>query len=186
MPLFLIFMTQLNILKLNEYAKLPYKAHEADACFDLFSNLKDATAVSTTFLQPSPLGNGFITSKSCLPVIDDCVSLPPLSSTIIPTGICMGIPEGYRIDINARSGRAAKYMQQLTNGVGIVDAGYEDEVKVILLNLSGDYHTIQHHDKIAQFHLEKVRHIELNVVADAANLGQTTNRQGGLGSTGDN
>ena len=178
-------MNTINIFKLDDEAKTPYKAHKEDACFDLFLNLKTAKSVPCSYVQVDSDGQ-YITIDTCLMVTNGMVEIPPMSSVILPTGICMGIPEGYRVDINARSGRAAKYMQNLTNGVGVIDAGYKDEIKVMLHNNSGSQYTLKHHDKIAQFHLEKVLPTTLNEISDIDQLSSTSNRKGGLGSTGDN
>lgn len=191
-------MTLLKYHKLNPYAKAPYKAHPQDACYDVFVCLKNVEEVksSSTFMpiESSP----HITTlsyvkpeeiKDVIPVIDEGenakIFLPPFSSTIIPTGVAYGIPEGYCMKFYARSGLASKERVFLSNSVGVVDAGYKDQVYVMLTNLSGERKVINHHQKVCQFSLEKLIETTLEEVTSPENLQQTNSlRSGGLGSTG--
>ncbi len=185
-----------NFYKLRDDVKTPFKAHPEDACFDLFADLLGVpakTSYTVTKVEQSPHTSSPLLIvkteevKADLPLVNDSIYLPAGSSTIIPTGIILGIPKGYRIDVKARSGRAAKYRQGLTNGIGTIDSGYDNQLFVILDNPSGESKVIKHGDKIAQFSLEKVLDVALNEVKDRniVQIIDTGRGTGGLGSTGD-
>lgn len=192
-------MVQLNYFKLYADAKEPYKAHYNDACYDVFAYIKNTKHLKTTYsvakTTTSPMMADLTIVKheevrDVLPILgeedDSYVMLPANSSTIIPTGIIYGIPQGYRIDVKARSGRAAKYRQYLTNSVGTIDSGYPDQLYVMLTNASAESCKLVHNDKIAQFSLEVVLPVELNEVYSNQDVQQGIFlRGGGLGSTGD-
>ena len=163
----------LRVFRITSTAKLPTKAHPEDACFDVYADFEGIEEIPSTHMS----------GKELLKPVDGKLILPPNSVTIIPTGICLGIPEGYRVDVNARSGRSTQG-QGLMNGVGIVDAGYKDEIKVIMQNFNTSPVEILQGDKIAQIHLERVLETELLEVYSPLALGDTEDRQGGLGSTG--
>ena len=179
-------MTKLNVFCLTSTCTLPAKAHSSDACFDLSADLESVNGVKC--FQNSETDSGWKYVDLKIQVKEDYqgwyIEVPPMSSVIIPTGLCFGIPEGYRVDVRARSGRAAKQMQGLTNGVGTIDSGYKDEIKVLLLNRAAQFAIIRHADRVAQFHLEKVLDTEIQEVDSLYELGETEDRKGGFGSTG--
>lgn len=197
-------MPQLNVYKESEYATLPVQAHPEDACWDLHCCLThvDGVRISRTNLRVknSPLQSALLISeyeekKETLPILKEGVGefdpkklfifIPENSSAIIPTGLRFGIPQGYRLDARSRSGNAAKRRLFLTNGVGTIDSGYDQEVYVILTNNSGEHQKIYHGDRIAQIKLEKVLPFELSVVSSKEDLYHFDySRTGGLGSTG--
>lgn len=56
-------------------------------------------------------------------------------STIIPLGIAMNIPEGYRIKLFSRSSLPLKKKIVISNSVGIIDTGYKNELGLICHSL---------------------------------------------------
>ena len=70
--------------------------------------------------------------------IEDTVIYPG-EIKIIPTGIKMAIPVGYEVQVRDRSGLASSTRLRVANAPGTVDAGYRDEVGVIIENTSTDY-----------------------------------------------
>lgn len=64
----------------------------------------------------------------------ETVFLPPGRSHIMPVGIKVAVPEGYEIQIRPRSGISSKVALRIANSPGTVDAGYRDEIGVILYN----------------------------------------------------
>lgn len=52
------------------------------------------------------------------------VSLSPLTTIVIPTGIRVKIDSGYVLELYPRSGLGFKYKLQLDNTVGIIDSDY--------------------------------------------------------------
>ena len=113
--------------------------------------------------------------------IDAPVTLKPMERTLIPTGLIMGIPEGYECQLRARSGLAIKHGISLINGIGTIDSDYRQEVKVALVNLSTESFTIQPGDRVAQAIFAPVTQAVLDVVTS---LELVEGRNGGFGSTG--
>ena len=64
----------------------------------------------------------------------ETIYLPPGKSYIMPVGIKVAIPEGYEIQIRPRSGISSKVSLRVANAPGTIDAGYRNEVGVILYN----------------------------------------------------
>jgi len=78
------------------------------------------------------------------------ITLAPGAHTLIPTGICMALPEGFEAQVRPRSGLALKHGISVLNSPGTIDADYRGEVGVILINLSQVPFHIQRGDRIAQ------------------------------------
>ena len=53
----------------------------------------------------------------------------------MPTGIAIAIPEGYAGFVQPRSGLALRHGVTCLNTPGLIDAGYRDEISVLLVNL---------------------------------------------------
>ena len=108
----------------------------------------------------------------------DCV-VPAVGSVVISTGLKMNVPEGYYVEIRARSGLA--FNHGVTAFHGTIDCGYLDTVNVLLENNGLEPYHIKREDKIAQFRLVKLEPTEITKVNS---FGDTFNRGGGFGSTG--
>lgn len=113
--------------------------------------------------------------------IDKNIELKPLERTLIPTGIYLGIPDGYEVQVRPRSGMALKRGLTVLNTPGTVDSNFRGEVGVILINLSNEIQTIEPGEKIAQLVLMKVEKAKLDVVVS---LDETDRGAGGYGSSG--
>lgn len=100
---------------------------------------------------------------------------------MVRTGIAVSIPKGWMLTIRARSGLSYKTGLRISNGVGTIDSGYLDEIKVLFDNISDEDYVIKAGDRIAQFVLEKVNVIRWEYVEDVKNIGN--DRGGGFGST---
>jgi dUTP pyrophosphatase len=109
------------------------------------------------------------------------VVLEPLHRALVPTGLFVEIPVGYEAQVRPRSGLAIKQGITCLNSPGTVDADYRGELKVVLINLSGDTHTINHGDRIAQMVVQKVEMVMLDEVEQ---LNDTARGEGGFGHTG--
>lgn len=110
------------------------------------------------------------------------IFLEPGERALIPTGVYADIPDGYWVAIHPRSGTSWKEGLILTNGVGVVDSDYVDEIKVSLTNNSGVRVAIGNTDRIAQLVLRKVE--SFPIVALSSKPQPKTSRSGGFGSTG--
>jgi dUTP pyrophosphatase len=111
------------------------------------------------------------------------VQLQPLQRALIPTGLFIEIPEGYEAQIRPRSGLAIKQGITCLNTPGTIDSDYRGEIKIILINLSGEVQVINSGDRIAQMVVHKFEKVMLEEVAI---LSETTRQIGGFGSTGKN
>ena len=116
-----------------------------------------------------------------LAAIDTDVVLEPLQRALIPTGLCMALPEGYEAQVRPRSGLAAKHGLTILNSPGTIDADYRGEVKVILVNLSNEAFTITRGMRIAQLVIAPYTQLSWS---ETTTLPETTRGAGGFGSTG--
>lgn len=100
---------------------------------------------------------------------------------MIPTGLFVELPEGCEMQIRPRSGLAAKHGITVLNSPGTIDADYRGEIKIILVNLSGEPFTVEAGERIAQMIVARYEQIEWQPVEE---LGATARGAGGFGSTG--
>ena len=93
----------------------------------------------------------------------------------------MAIPLGYCGLLMPRSGLALKHGISVVNAPGLIDSAYRGEIKVVLLNTdpTTDYH-VTRGDRVAQLVIQKVEHVEWNLVADLDGV----DRGGGFGHSG--
>lgn len=112
----------------------------------------------------------------------DAQLAPAGGRAVIPTGIAVAIPPGYAGFVQPRSGLALRHGVTVLNSPGLVDAGYRDELRVILINLDPvEEFSVHRGDRIAQLVLQRVESPELRIVDE---LGDTDRGLGGFGSTG--
>lgn len=109
------------------------------------------------------------------------VLLQPMERKMIPTGLFFEIPEGYEVQVRPRSGMAIKHGITCLNSPGTVDSDYRGEIKIILINLSSESHTISSGDRIAQMVVAKV---EKAILKPVEQLQSTSRGEGGFGHTG--
>ena len=107
--------------------------------------------------------------------------LKPMERTLVPTGLYIALPQGMEAQIRPRSGLAIKQGITCLNTPGTIDSDYRGEIKVILVNLSGEDQTIKPGDRIAQMVIAEYVQIKWNNV-DV--LDETERGAGGFGSTG--
>jgi dUTP pyrophosphatase len=113
--------------------------------------------------------------------LTDPVTLRPMERLLIPTGIFIELPDDYEAQVRPRSGLAIKYGITCLNSPGTVDADYRGELKVVLINLSNEEHTIVHGDRIAQMVIHKVEKVKWKQVKK---ISDTHRGDGGFGHTG--
>jgi len=100
----------------------------------------------------------------------------------IPTGIAIAIPDGYAGFVQPRSGLARKHGVTCLNTPGLIDAGYRDEISVLLVNTDpSESYEVQRGDRIAQLVIQQVEAIEW---VDVDALDDSDRGLGGWGSTG--
>lgn len=108
--------------------------------------------------------------------------LKPFERRLVPTGLAIGLPEGYAGFVTPRSGSAIKQGLSIVNAPGLIDSGYRGELKVILMNL--DPHNdlvIKAGDRIAQLVVVKVEQLQ---PVETSELDSTERGTGGFGSSG--
>ena len=104
--------------KVRDGAQVPVRSNPSDAGLDVFA---------------------------CL---DEAVSLAPMQSLIIPTGLKFGIPHGYMLQVMNRSSVAAK--RGLVVGAHVIDSGYDGEVFINIHNIRNQHQVLRDGMKIAQ------------------------------------
>lgn len=138
----------------------------------------------------------------------DDYTINPGETKLIPTGIKVALPPGFELQVRPKSGRALRTKLRVANSPGTIDAGYRDEIKVIIENiespiqdieyhfddtgeevkividsiLHGAAHTIGKGEKFAQLVLVEVPKAALFKVERVLGIGE--NREGGFGSSG--
>ena len=150
---------KLQVKRLSEDVKLPTKAYEGDAGWDLYSC--EDVHVTMHFQSKSDLLE-------------------------VHTGVAVAIPEGYYGQIMCRSGLGRKGWRVHP---GVIDAGYRGEITIFIQNHRMTQHNmhegqkldIKKGDKIAQMLILPVPHFELEVVED---LPESQRGEKGFGSSG--
>ena len=128
---------KLKIKLLNEKAKMPLRATEGSAGYDLFA------------------------------AIDEPVTILPQQTVKIGTGVCLELPDaGMAAFVFARSGLGIKHNIVPANCVGVIDSDYRGEVIVGLINLSSKPYEILPGDRIAQLVLLPVLHPETELCTE--------------------
>lgn len=115
--------------------------------------------------------------------LEESMIIRPLQRVLVPTGIFTEIPSGFEAQIRPRSGLALKQGITCLNSPGTIDADYRGEIKVILINLSGEDQVVQNGDRIAQVVFQKVERVSWEEVSSISN---SERNEGGFGHTGKN
>jgi dUTP pyrophosphatase len=102
----------------------------------------------------------------------------PGEQKLVDTGVAVKIPQGFAGFIYNRSSQGKRGIT-IPHSVGVIDADYRGNLKVLLKNISEDPYAIEAGDRIAQLVVQRV---ELPTFRDAWN--DTQRGTGGFGSTG--
>mgnify|MGYP005823202289 CR=1 FL=1 len=155
---------KLKFYKIRSHAKLPARAHAADAGMDLFY-CPDPNQDPDCFWKP-----------------EGEYRIPPGASCLVPTGLKVIVPSNHMLEIKNKSGIAHK--QKLIIGACVVDPGYTGEIYINLHNIGGDTKIIHPGQKIAQAVLAPVVICDPDEISyDPSDL-NTERSEGGFGSTG--
>ena len=141
---------KINVV-LDQGAKMPVKAHEIDAGFDLYSPAEFTVNPATN------RGAG---------------------TAIINTGVHMQIPVGYVGFIKSKSGLNVKH--GLT-AEGVIDSGYTGSIVVKLYNYSDEEYKIHAGDKITQLVILPIPPVELEQVTELPETERGSNGFGSSG-----
>jgi dUTP pyrophosphatase len=107
---------------------------------------------------------------------------PAGGRALVRTGIAIAIPPGWAGFVQPRSGLAMRHGVTCLNTPGLIDAGYRDEICVLLVNL--DPRTafdVHRGDRVAQLVIQRVHEVEWEEVDE---LDETVRGLNGWGSTG--
>jgi len=182
----------LNVYRLRDDVKLPSYGTSLANCFDLSFN--PTTAVVKGY-------NDLNLSVERLVHDDGEVNIFPGDRLLIPTGLIFKIERKFTIEnfadiysasspplqnfsirLHPRSGLSLKKGLTLANCEGIVDVDYQEEVFVLLTNISAMGQTIKKGDRIAQAEVVCNEPSNFTVLAKAPE--KHSERSGGFGSTG--
>lgn len=130
------------------------------------------------------------------------ITIAPGETKLVPIGIKVAIPAGYELQVRPKSGRCLKSKLRIANTPGTIDAGYRDEIAVIIDNIEpfiksaemgeggilynvefGSSHTIGKGEKFAQLVLAEVPKAIFYEVENVSAI-ENDGRNGGFGSTG--
>lgn len=130
------------------------------------------------------------------------VVIHPGETKLIPLGIKVALPLGYELQVRPKSGRSLNSKLRIANTPGTIDAGYRDEIGIIVDNIDqvikggeldetghltgvlfGSDITLSKGEKIAQLVLSEVPKAVFYEVESVAAI-ENDGRKGGFGSTG--
>lgn len=109
------------------------------------------------------------------------LTLAPMDRALVPTGLACAIPQGFEMQVRARSGLALKHGLALVNAPGTIDSDYRGPIGVIVINLGPVPFTIEHGMRIAQIVIAPVTQAQFALTDQ---LEATDRGKGGFGSTG--
>ena len=108
--------------------------------------------------------------------------LPGGGRALVPTGFALALPVGTAGFVQPRSGLALKHGVTCLNTPGLIDCGYRDELKVLLVNLDpSEPFEIERGDRIAQLVIQRVEQADFVAVEELPPAGRGAQ---GFGSTG--
>ena len=100
---------------------------------------------------------------------------------VVPTGLAIALPAGHLAFVVPRSGLAARHGITVVNSPGLIDAGYRDEISVVLANTDPEQeYRVERGDRIAQLVVLPFPAVAWNEVPEL----DGDSRGGGFGHTG--
>ena len=113
---------------------------------------------------------------------EDVTLAPRGGRALIGTGIAIAIPHGYAGFVQPRSGLALRHGLTCLNTPGLIDSGYRDELKVLLVNTDpSESYEVQRGDRIAQLVIQKVEQVTWE---ETDKLADSERGLGGFGHSG--
>jgi dUTP pyrophosphatase len=103
---------------------------------------------------------------------------------LVPTGIALAIPPGHAGFVQPRSGLALTHGVTCLNTPGLIDAGYRDELRVLLVNTDpSSSYKVMRGDRIAQLVIQKVEEARF-IETTHEDLPASSRGVGGFGHSG--
>ena len=135
----------------------------------------DSDLALPSYAKPGDAGADLVANE-------DVTLAPGGGRALIGTGIAIAIPRGYAGFVQPRSGLALRHGVTCLNTPGLIDSGYRDELKVLLINTySSEPYEVRRGDRIAQLVIKSVEEV---VWEEADELDETERGQGGFGHSG--
>ncbi len=135
----------------------------------------DSDLALPSYAKPGDAGADLVANE-------DVTLAPGGGRALIGTGIAIAIPRGYAGFVQPRSGLALRHGVTCLNTPGLIDSGYRDELKVLLINTdSSEPYEVRRGDRIAQLVIKSVEEVVWEEVDD---LDETERGQGGFGHSG--
>lgn len=173
-------MVEVKIKLLTDTAKIPTKAHDTDACFDIYADIPDAKySYSQDKYDASNIINSLVDIGEKKEGVG--IAIQPHQTVLIPTGFATDIPSGYSAKIYARSGMATKKKLRPAQGVPVIDSDYRGQWYIPLHNDGDRPQIVEHGDRIVQFDIQEVIP---TVFVQVNELNDTERGTGGFSSTG--
>lgn len=114
----------------------------------------------------------------------DMVLAPGGGRALVPTGIALALPPGYAGFVLPRSGLALRHGVTCLNTPGLIDAGYRDELRVLLVNTDPTTaYEVKRGDRIAQLVVQAVEEAKFSE-SNQDDLPDSARGLGGFGHTG--
>lgn len=151
----------------------PSKATDESAGYDLAASL---------LAEDVRLARAGVEETRCIAVEGGrrTITLGVGERALIPLGFRARIPRGYHGEVRPRSGAAFRKGIEIPNSPGTIDSDYNGEWMVPVKNGDSIPIMIEHGERIAQ--VVFVKHVDVEFVY--GEVGRTTDRDGGFGSTG--
>jgi len=103
---------------------------------------------------------------------------------LVPTGVALAIPPGHAGFVLPRSGLALRHGVTCLNTPGLIDSGYRDELRVLLVNTDpSEAYEVRRGDRIAQLVVQRVEQAEF-IEKTERDLPPSSRNLGGFGHTG--
>ncbi|HIF66031.1 MAG TPA: dUTP diphosphatase [Acidimicrobiia bacterium] len=135
----------------------------------------DSDLALPSYAKPGDAGADLVANE-------DVTLAPGGGRALIGTGIAIAIPRGYAGFVQPRSGLALRHGVTCLNTPGLIDSGYRDELKVLLINTdSSEPYEVRRGDRIAQLVIKSVEEV---IWEEADDLDETERGQGGFGHSG--
>lgn len=184
-------MIDLGIYRLSDDVQLPKYGTSLSTCFDL------------RYCPTNKIVNGYDGDNFAVERYvgnDKSLWVFPGDRLLVPTGIIMKISTSasiesfadittereelnqFSIRLHARSGMALKRGLVLANAEGIVDVDYQNEVFILITNISRVTQSIEYQERIAQAEVVTNKNIRIIKLSDVPS--PHSDRSGGFGSTG--
>lgn len=159
---------------LHDDAQLPRRATEGSAGYDLFAYVRARRVLCSDGLRQWFVEANSGTDTSWL-------EIPPATTALVPLGFKARLPRGYEAQVRPRSGTTFKRGLEIPNAPGTIDSDFPDEWMVLVRNPQSHPVRVEHGERIAQMVLQRYEVLPFR----RGDVGVSTDRAGGFGSTGE-